>query len=84
MTLRTDYPFDEALYDINDFINRRINNKNTKRELMDYLGKCRKGKIVSFRYIYEQYIKYTNDYTDFSPLSDDDKDMIDDLFHFWG
>ena len=84
MAMRTDYPYDEALDDITKFIVRCVKNAKSQNDLLDYLSKCRREKTVTFRYIHEQYIKYTNDNKDFSPLSDDDKDMIDDLFHFWG
>ena len=84
MQLRSDYPYDEALEDITDFFNRRVKDESTKSELFELLEKCRKAKRVSFRNIHNQYIKYTNDKKDYAPLSDEDKKMIDDLFHFWG
>lgn len=84
MALRTDYPYDEALDDITDFIERRVKNAKSKQEILDYLKKCRQGKTVTFRYIHEQYIKYANENQDYLPISEQDNNMIDDLFHFWG
>lgn len=84
MVLRSDYPFDNALDDLKKFFNRRVKNDVAKKELLDYLEECRKEKTVTFRYIHEQYVKYTNDNKDYEALLDSDKKMIDDLFHFWG
>ncbi len=84
MALRTDYPYAEALNDMRDFFNTHVKDDASKKELLDYLEKCRKEKTVTFRHIYEKYIKYTNDNKDYTPLSDTDKNMIEDLFHFWG
>lgn len=84
MGLRNDYPYDEALDDIEDFFNRRVKDESSKSQLIELLGKCRPAKRVPFRHIHNEYIKYTNEKKDYAPLSEDDKKMIDDLFHFWG
>lgn len=82
--LRNSYPYNEALDDLVEFFNRRIKNDFRKKELLGYLEKCRKEKTVTFRYIYEKFIEYTNENKDYEELTDKDREMIDDLFHFWG
>lgn len=84
MHLRNDYPYNEALDDLVAFFKLRIKNDFRKKELLGYLEKCRREKTVTFRYIYEKFIVYTNESKDYKKLTVKDKEMIDDLFHFWG
>jgi hypothetical protein len=84
MYLRNDYPYNEALDDLVTFFKLRIKNDFRKKELLGYLETCRREKTVTFRYIYEKFIEYTNENKDYEELTDKDKEMIDDLFHFWG
>ncbi|MAZ87638.1 MAG: hypothetical protein CL693_08330 [Cellvibrionaceae bacterium] len=84
MALRTDYPYDEALSDIENLFRRTVKDEASRKDLLNYIEKCKKQKTVTFRHIHEKYVKYTNDYKDYPTLSSKDKEMIDDLFHFWG
>ena len=85
MPKKKDYSsYSDALDDLQTFINKHINADKKKSELSEYLEECRKSKTVSFRYIHEEIMKYRKEYSDYSRFSDEERKMIDDLFHFWG
>ncbi|MGF1725255.1 hypothetical protein [Photobacterium nomapromontoriensis] len=84
MGMRNDYPYQEAISDLEKIFDKSISDKKVRREMQDLLDKCREKKSVPMRYIYEKFIKYRRDTSDFTDASDEDKKTIDDLFHFWG
>ena len=83
MNLRKDYPYDEALDDLEKFINRHVHHENVRREFFEILNESRYRRTVPMRGIHEKFIKYTKKYELYSPYTDDEKEMIDDLIHFW-
>ena len=85
MPQKKDYSsYTDALDDLQVFVRKHIKVENEKDELLNYLEECRKSKMVSFRYIYEEIMKYRKEHSDYSKFSDEERKMIDDLFHFWG
>ena len=84
MSHRDDYPYDEALNDIKSFIYQRVKCNAEKSKLFKYLDVCREKKIVTFRYIYQEISNIPTENRNLTPLSNDEKDMISDLFYFWG
>ncbi len=84
VTMRTDYPYDLAISDLREFLARRVTHSNVLSEFQEELDSSLKRKTVPMRFIFEKFIKYTNEHKQFVPYTKDEEDMIDDLFHFWG
>lgn len=82
--MRSDYPYNEALDALIVFFCKRVKNDAAKKKLLDYLEECRKEKTVTFRYIHEQYMAYRKENADYEELTENEKELFDDLFHFWG
>jgi hypothetical protein len=82
--MRKDYPFNEALDDLTVFFESHIKDEKFKKNLMEYIELCRKEKTVTMRSIHEEFFNYRKDSSDYSSFSEKEKEMLDDLFHFWG
>lgn len=84
MSSRTDYPYDEALDDLEALVGKYVSDSTTNKELMDYLKLCRSNKTVTFRYIHEQIMNYRKEFSDYRKFDESESEMISDLMHFWG
>lgn len=84
MSSRADYPCKKALEDLEVFFKAHIRDKSTLDDLLDHLDACKVANRIGFKYIHERLMKYRKDFSDYFPFSDDEKEMIDDLFYFWG
>lgn len=84
MVTRSDYPYQEAISDLEIFFKSHIKDDKTLQELLNHLNECKRSNQVDFRCIYERFMKYRKDFSDYSTFSKKEKDMIEDLFYFWG
>ncbi|MCX2831880.1 hypothetical protein [Microbulbifer thermotolerans] len=84
MATRPDYPYQEAILDLENFFKSHIKDDQTLHELLNHLDECKLNNQVDFRYIHERFMKYRKDFSDYSTFSKKEKDMIEDLFYFWG
>ncbi|AWF82448.1 hypothetical protein BTJ40_17375 [Microbulbifer sp. A4B17] len=84
MSNRKDYPYNEAIDDLEIFFKKNIKNQESCRKFLDYLGVCRKNKRLGFRYVHEELMKYRKEYSDYFMYTPEEREMIDDLLYFWG
>ncbi|WP_096086540.1 hypothetical protein [Agaribacterium haliotis] len=84
MERRSGYPCDEALDDLEVFFKNNISDTQALADLLDHLIECRKAGRLGFRYIHEELMKYRKNHSDCFPFSEAEKQMINDLMHFWG
>jgi len=84
MSLRIDYPYDEAVNDLRVFFDNRIIHSDVKAELNRELDASLKRKTVPMRYLFDQFIRYTNEHKLFDPYTNEEEKLINELLHFWG
>lgn len=84
MSNRSDYPYLEAIEDLENFVQKYISDAQEKKEIMEYLEICRINKTVTFRHIHELIMNYRKKFADYRIFSQSDREMIQDLMHFWG
>lgn len=84
MSLRVDYINDDALNDLEVFFKKHIKDSHELQRFLSYLNECRKEKRIGFRFIHEELMKYRKSNSDYFPFSEEERKMIEDLFHFWG
>ncbi len=82
--LRKDYPYNVALDDLETFIIKHVNNCKERKNFLDYFKLCRQEESLSFRYIHQEYMSYRKKTSHYSSHTQEEKEMIEDLFHFWG
>lgn len=84
MSLRKDYPYNEALDDLEEFINKHVVHEEHRNVLLEIINESRHRKTVPMRGIHEKFIEYVREYKINSALLSDEAEMIDELMHFWG
>lgn len=84
MSNRKDYPCDEAIDGLECFFKKNIKNQVSLDDLLAYLELCRKNKRLGFRYVHEELMKYRKEFSDYFEYTPKEREMIDDLFYFWG
>lgn len=84
MSRRSDYPCNEAIQDLEVFFRQHIMEPNELQKFLEYLVECKVASRIGFRFLHEKLMIYRKTYSDYFPFSDDEREMIDDLFHFWG
>ncbi len=84
MSLRDDYPYDEAITDLEKIFDKTISDPCFRQEMQITLDKCRQAQSIPIRSIFERFIVYRKKTGDLTDLPQKDKELIDDLFHFWG
>ncbi len=83
MNIRKDYPYNDALDDLERFFKTHIKDPKTLTNFLECLSKCRINQTVSFRYIHEELMAYRKSFSDYFDYSETEDQMIDDLFYFW-
>lgn len=84
MTLRKDYPFSLAIDDLEKIFEKTISDTTFRSEMKELLDVCRKRQNIPIRSIYEKFVTYRKATGDYKDLPAEDKEKIDDIFHFWG
>ena len=82
--MRNDYPYQQAITDLRAFLSKKIADAKTLSELNDELDAALKRKTVPMRYINQKLFEYRKKHNDYSSFTDCERDMLDDLMHFWG
>lgn len=83
MQLRQDYPYDEALDDLETFIDKCVIHQHVKDEFREIFDSARQQKTVPMRGIHKKFINYVEEHKLYDPYTEEDKETIDDLIHFW-
>lgn len=84
MGLKEDYPFDEAIDDLERFINRIVVHEEVKKEFEDLFLRCRKEKIIPMRWVNVRLSEYRKEYKAYESFTDKEKKMLEAMMHFWG
>lgn len=84
MSIRSDYPCNEAINDLEVFFRKHIANAKELQRFLDYLVQFKAAGRVSFRFLHEELMAYRKTNSDYFPFSDEERKMIDELSHFWG
>ena len=84
MSLGFDYPCGEAINDLQVFLKRHIRDVNELNRFLDYLTECKNAGRIGFRFVHEELMKYREKYSDYFLFDSKERQMIDELFHFWG
>ncbi|RRW45524.1 hypothetical protein EGJ52_07125 [Pseudomonas luteola] len=80
--MRSDYLYDEALDDIISFFTSHAEEINPDK-ILDILEKSRCLKTVPIRAIHQQFMEIRKSNSCYFSLTTKEKEMWDDLFHFW-
>lgn len=79
-----EFPYEQALNDLEIFLNRVVMDQNIKNEFKLIIADARQRKTVPIRGIHEKLMQYRKEYKEYILFTDDEKEMIDNLLHFWG
>lgn len=77
-------PYDQALNDLEIFLDRIVIDQNINNEFKSIITDARQRKTVPIRGIHEKLMQYRKEYNEFIPFTDDEKEMLDNMMHFWG
>lgn len=83
MQLRQDYPYNEALDDLDSFIEKHIVHQDVKGEFKGIIEYARQQKTVPMRGLQDKLMKYRKIYSLYTPFTPEEREMMDDLIHFW-
>ncbi|GLQ74338.1 hypothetical protein [Vibrio penaeicida] len=84
MKLRQSYPIQEAIRDLETIFDKTVTDADFRKELQIILDLSKKSGRLPFRSIFEKFIAQRKKNQFYSDLPDEDKEIIEDLFHFWG
>lgn len=84
MDQRADYLCDQALDDLSMFFKKHIKDPVELKRFLGYLDECRKEGRIGFRFIHTELMNYRKIQGDYFLFSDEEKEMIENLFYFWG
>lgn len=84
MRLRKDYPYDEAINDLANYVEKHIFHDAEKEEFKALLDECRKENRVPMRQINLKISEYRKKYKSYTSHSESEKEMMEDLMYFWG
>jgi hypothetical protein len=83
MQLRQDYPYSEALNDFENFIDKQVVHQYMKDEFKEIIDSSRQKKTVPMRGLQDKLMKYRKKYSLYTPFTPEEREMMDDLIHFW-
>lgn len=83
MNLRQEYPFNEALDDLECFIDKYVTHQDIKDEFNEIFNEARAKQSVPMRGIHKKFLDYVEEHKLYEPYTESEQEMIDDLIHFW-
>jgi hypothetical protein len=84
VNLRKEYICNDALKDLEVFFKKHVKNQQELEKFLNYLDECRNEQRIGFRFIHEELMQYRESNSDYFSFSEEERKMVDDLFHFWG
>lgn len=84
MKLRRDYPYNQAIDDFAVFLSRVVKDKSVLEEFTCILVDARKRHTFPIRGLHNKLMSYRRDSSDYTPFTEEEREMIEDLMHFWG
>jgi len=84
MKLRQNYPYNEALDDFERFIEKYISHQDVKDEFNETISYARKKKTVPMKGLHDRLMKYRKQHQAYTSFTAEEREMMDDLMHFWG
>lgn len=84
MKLRKDYPYDLAIDDFSKFISRVVKDKVVLKEFSEILEDARSRKTFPMRGLHQKLMSYRRAKADYTTFTEEEREMIEDLMHFWG
>jgi len=76
--------YNQALNFLEVFFDRVIKDQNIKNEFKSIIKGAREEKTVPIRGLHEKLMRYRKEYNEYILFTEKEKEMIDDLMHFWG
>ena len=83
MSLRNEYPYDEALNDFENFIEKQVIHQHIKNEFNEIINSARQDKTVPMRGLQVKLMKYRKEYCLYTKFTSQEREMMDNLIHFW-
>jgi len=75
--------YDDVLSFLEGYLKQRVKDEIYLKKLEDILEGSRREKTVAIRSIYQTFINYTDQYSDYSSLSQENKDIWRELLDVW-
>ena len=84
MKLRKNYPYDLAIDDFSAFLDRVVRDTEALKEFKNILDDAGERKTFPMRGLHEKLMSYRKNNSDYTTFIDQEREMIEDLMHFWG
>ncbi len=83
MTLREDYPYDEALIDLKKILDKCVVHDSEKLEFYQILLGAWQSKSVPMRGIDHKFAQYKKKYELYGVLDESERETMKELIQFW-
>lgn len=84
MGLRKDYPYMEANNDFWELAKRVVKDEEVLEEFRVIFGEAKANKTFPMRGLHKKLMDYRKKSGNYINFTQDERDMIEDLLHFWG
>ena len=84
MTLERDYTFDEALDELEALIQRIVVHEESLAEFERIIADSRARDTVPIRGIQQKLTEYRKEHSLYTPLTDAEKKLVENLIYIWG
>ena len=84
MELKKEYPYNEAIYDFLVFLKRVVDEQKCLDEFTEILEDANKRQTFPMRGLHEKLMSYRKEHSDYKIFTMQEKEMIENLMHFWG